>query len=98
MQKFGIHAAKHDSCMQYIGVLSRTWITRFEPKMLNIYDISERDIRWRTKTYLERYNCDLNEQFENVHANHFCFIAGIQMFEFDYTMQARNICNGSRVE
>ncbi|KAF1740056.1 hypothetical protein MXB_1285 [Myxobolus squamalis] len=32
MQKSGISVAEHDSCMQYIGVLSRAWITRFEPK------------------------------------------------------------------
>ncbi|KAF1741290.1 hypothetical protein MXB_4368, partial [Myxobolus squamalis] len=92
MQKFRIYAAKHDSCMQYIGVLSvvpidkleirvRTWITRFDSKMWNIYDISERDISLRMSTQ-----------------NHFGFIAGIHMDEFDYTTQARNICNDSRVE
>ncbi|KAF1741478.1 hypothetical protein MXB_944 [Myxobolus squamalis] len=69
MQKSGTPEAEHNSCMQYIGVLSRTWITRFEPKMC--------------------YNLQLNELFANSYPNLFAFVAGIQKFEFNYTMRSK---------
>ncbi|KAF1740213.1 hypothetical protein MXB_5199, partial [Myxobolus squamalis] len=64
--------------MSYKLEWGRTWITQFEPKMWNIYDISEHDIWRRINNYLECYNCYLNEQFSNSYPNLFAFIAGIQ--------------------
>ncbi|KAF0990086.1 hypothetical protein HZS_2603 [Henneguya salminicola] len=89
--------ALHESnkCPFFYSYFKTTWLTRFEPKMCNIYAISERDIRGRTNTYLDRYNRHLNEHFANAHPNLFGFIAGIQKEEFDYTMRARNIRTGS---
>ncbi|KAF1741929.1 hypothetical protein MXB_4758 [Myxobolus squamalis] len=62
--------------------------------MWNIYDILANSIWRRTNNYLERYNCNLDEQFVNAYPNLFTFIAGIQKVDIDYTMRVRNIHSG----
>ncbi|KAF1743044.1 hypothetical protein MXB_3985, partial [Myxobolus squamalis] len=47
---------------------------------------------WSSAILGERYNRHLNEQFAIAHQKLFAFIAGTQKDEFDYTMQAKNIC------
>ncbi|KAF1741425.1 hypothetical protein MXB_1465 [Myxobolus squamalis] len=76
------------------GYFKRTWLMRFDPKMWNIYDISEHDIRGRTNNYLERYNHHFNQQPANAYPNLFGFNAGIQKDGFGYTIRSRNIHSG----
>ncbi|KAF1739955.1 hypothetical protein MXB_2270 [Myxobolus squamalis] len=94
MQKSRINAADHDSCMQYIGVLSVIPTDELEIGVVyiqqnalqesqewpffNIYDISEHDIWKRTNNYLKRYNGHLNEKFANTYPSLFSFNVGFK--------------------
>ncbi|KAF1740807.1 hypothetical protein MXB_1375 [Myxobolus squamalis] len=100
MHKSRIPATECNSCMQFIGTLPvisldeleigvyfmQICLTRFEPKMCNIYDILEQNNGGQTNNYLEHYNRCLNEQFANAHPNFFGFIARIKNAELDYTI------------
>ncbi|KAF1741092.1 hypothetical protein MXB_3725, partial [Myxobolus squamalis] len=69
--------------------------TAFEPKMWNLYDISEPDIWRQTNNYLEHYNRHFIEQFANAYPKIVAFISGIQKIIFDYTIRAKSIYSGS---